>query len=433
MRFLRLFAAILFSLSVVYATDYSVYENHLCRCLLGMNYIASLRPFLPLLRLSLAAGCLVTGCATRSPDNARSGEPGSAQGFYQRFANHINSPLPQPTGPFAVGRMERLFTDSSRDILYRSVTNGALMTTIWYPAGEVGGRVPGPYVNPREMQAWIELFQKYGLRVDAAQIARLTNSPSYSFPGAPLSSHPRKFPVVLYAHGGVGLRTDNTGSAEELASHGFVVVSSSHGGTAGIELPDGTLVKPKLEFHLSGNDTNAIAVAVFQDETRDLRFVIDELERLNAGDRVFAGRLDLDRLGVFGWSYGGAQAAELCNVERRCKAGVALDAGGNPNLSILRFNQPFLILAGPRGVEWGARQLFEQLRQDAWLVQIRDAGHDEFGDAAEFLRPSETGRTQAIVRTYLVSFFTKYLKSEDGNELKAPLPHHPEIELFLKK
>ena len=398
-----------------------------------MNCIVSLCPFLAFLSWSLAAGCLVAGCATKSPDDARSGDSGGAPGFYQRFTNHIDSPLPQPTGPFAVGKVERLFTDSSRDILYRTLTNGALMTTIWYPAGEVGGRMPGPYVNPREMQAWIELLQKYGFSFAAAQITRLTNSPSYSFPEAPLSSHLRKFPLVLYAHGGVGLRTDNTGSAEELASHGFIVVSSAHGGTAGMELPDGTLVKPKLEFHLSGNDTNAIAVAVFQDETRDLRFVIDELERLNAGDRFFAGRLDLNHLGVFGWSYGGAEAEALCSVERRCKAGVALDAGGNPNLSILRFNQPFLILAGPSGVAWGARQLFEQLHKDAWLIQIRDAGHGEFGDIAEFLQSPETGRTQKIVRTYLVSFFTKYLKSEDGCDLDAPLPHHPEIELFLKK
>jgi predicted dienelactone hydrolase len=121
--------------------------------------------------------------------------------------------------------------------------------------------------------------------------------------------------VVLSAHGHAGLRTDNTGSAEELASHGFIVVSSAHGGTAAVELPDGTLVKPKLEFHLSGNDTNSIAVALFRDETRDLQFVMDELESLNARDNFFAGRIDLNHIGAFGWSYGGAEAAELCNVE----------------------------------------------------------------------------------------------------------------------
>jgi dienelactone hydrolase len=383
--------------------------------------------------MSLAACCLVSGCVIRTPDKTHSSEQGGIAGFYQRSTNRVDSPLPKPTGPFAVGRVERLFTDSSRDLLYRSVTNGSLMTTIWYPAGEVGHRIPGSYVNQREMQAWIELFGKYGYHWDAAQSVRLTNSCSYSFPDAPLSSRPRTFPVVLYVHGQVGLRTDNTGSAEELASHGFIVVSSAHGGTAGMELPDGTLVKPKLEFHLSGNDTNSIAVAVFRDETKDLQFVIDELERLNTNDRVFAGRFDLNRIGVFGWSYGGAEAAELCNVERRCKAGVGLDPGGHPNLSKIRFKQPFLILTGPHGASAGARQLFEQLNQDAYFIKIRAAGHDEFGDAAEFFRHSETGHTQALVRTYLVSFFTKYLKGEDGHELDAPLPNHPEIELFLKK
>ena len=77
--------------------------------------------------------------------------------------------------------------------------------------------------------------------------------------------------------------------------------------------------------------------------------------------------------------------------------------------------------------------MFDQLNKDAWFIKFRNAGHDEFGDSAEFFRPSETGRTQALVRSYLVSFFTKYLEGEDRHELDTPLPNHPEIEVFLKK
>lgn len=377
---------------------------------------------------------LLCGCSTDASNDSHSPSHKDSHGFYEAFTNHIDSPLPKPTGPFAVGRTDLLLTDSSRDILYRTLTNGSLMTTIWYPADNIGNRIPSPYVNPREMMAWVELFRKYGARWDASQRARLTNSGSYAFTDAPLAPYPRKFPAILYVHGQVGLRTDNSGSAEELASHGFIVVSSAHGGTAGMELPDGTMVKPKLEYHLSGNDTNSIAIAVFQDQTKDLEFVIDELGRLNIADGRFAGRIDTSRIGVFGFSYGGASAAELCNVDHRCRAGAALDPGGHPDLSKIHFKQPFLILTGPHGISAGSQRLFGQLAHDVYFINIRNAGHGDFSDAAEFLQPSEKGRNQTVVRKYLVAFFAKYLKGVDGKAaLDLQGPTDPEIQTFMKK
>ena len=42
--------------------------------------------------------------------------------------------------------------------------------------------------------------------------------------------------------------------------------------------------------------------------TADTRFVLDELEKMNPGKRksMFAGKLDLKRIGVFGMSFGGS-------------------------------------------------------------------------------------------------------------------------------
>ena len=412
---------------------YSAQEPSAPVSLQWMNYKRGVLGLAALFLLELAAGGLLPGCKTRTAGPGDSVKHELSPGFYQTFTNRVDSPLPRPTGPFAVGRLERLLIDPSRNILYRTVTNGSLMATIWYPAGDVRGRAPGPYVSPREMTAWVELFRKYGARWDAAQIGRLTNSRSFSFPDAPFARQPRKFPLILYSHGQVGLRTDNSGSAEELASHGFVVVSSAHGGSAGMELPDGNLVKPQLEFHLSGNDTNPVAVAVFQDQTRDVQFLMDELARLNATDRFFAGRLDTNHIGVFGFSYGGASAAELCNVDHRCSAGVALDPGGHPDLSQLHFKQPFMVLTGPHGLSSGSRLLFEQLAGDACFIQFHNASHAEFSDAAEFFQPSADARVQTLVRKYLVSFFTRYLKNADGHELDASAPEAPQIELFLRK
>ena len=165
---------------------------------------------------------LLCGCSTNASSRNHSPYHGDSRGFYETFTNQVDSPLPKPTGPFAVGRTDLLLTDTSRDILYRTVTNGSLMTSIWYPADSIRDRIPSPYVNPREMVAWVELFRKYGASWDASQLARLTNSSSHAFADVPVAPGPRKFPVILYVHGQVGLRTAETsGRAVHLVEHGI--------------------------------------------------------------------------------------------------------------------------------------------------------------------------------------------------------------------
>lgn len=53
------------------------------------------------------------------------------------------------------------------------------------------------------------------------------------------------------------------------------------------------------------------------------------LDELASGVRhsPFAGRLDLDRVGLLGMSFGGATAAEVCHLQPGCRAAINLDGG----------------------------------------------------------------------------------------------------------
>ena len=52
--------------------------------------------------------------------------------------------------------------------------------------------------------------------------------------------------------------------------------------------------------------------------TQDVSFILNRLEQLNKQDEQdrFTGRLDLERIGMFGHSYGGATAADLLKDSR---------------------------------------------------------------------------------------------------------------------
>lgn len=52
--------------------------------------------------------------------------------------------------------------------------------------------------------------------------------------------------------------------------------------------------------------------------------MLNRIETLNAAGS-FAGRLDLDRVGMYGWSFGGANSIEMSAVDERVKAAIDHD------------------------------------------------------------------------------------------------------------
>ena len=94
--------------------------------------------------------------------------------------------------------------------------------------------------------------------------------------------------------------------AADLASHGYVVVGIDvPGETHAVDLGDGALVPMARASTNASDETIAL-------RSRDMRFVLSRLGSLHG-----AGRLDLERVGAFGHSNGGATAAAAMLTDRR--------------------------------------------------------------------------------------------------------------------
>ena len=126
-----------------------------------------------------------------------------------------------------------------------------------------------------------------------------------------------------------------TAIAEELASHGFIVVGVNHTyETTVTAFSDGRVV-PTNPAALGGalgpqtgshHDVFRQRASVCEYKAADLASVANQLERLNTNPAErLAGRLDLGRFAALGHSFGGNAALEWCRMDQRCRAAANLD------------------------------------------------------------------------------------------------------------
>lgn len=133
--------------------------------------------------------------------------------------------LPAPTGPYAVGRSSYHWIDRSREETFtkKKGDKRELMAFVWYPANKPGPHattaayLPGKWGDERQKEAGNFSF--------ATQ--RLGAVRTHSFKDAPVAEKTGRYPVLVMEPGLGPLPTDYTTLAENLASHGYVVVASA--------------------------------------------------------------------------------------------------------------------------------------------------------------------------------------------------------------
>src|SRR5438034_1087880 len=264
----------------------------------------------------------------------------------------------------------------------------------------------------------------------------------HSIREADLSPEQRSYPVVIMRGGASAAVWSYSTLAEDLASHGYIVVGlDAPSRTSSVVFPDGRVMRripennPELCLEKTGQERDRCANRLLIAWTSDMEFVLDKLEQLNASPASgkFAGRLDLPRVGVFGHSFGGAQAAQFCSQDSRCKAGIDVD--GRPLGSVVQagLHQPFMFLLADhnssdpetRQVKADIQSIYDRLPPDGRLmIKIRGANHFYFCDDGALFKSHIVlgtlrmlgilgidGRRQLAVTTYRSEEHTSELQS----------------------
>ncbi len=364
--------------------------------------------------------------------------------------------LPTPTGPFAVGRTTYVWSDAAQAELMapQTGTKRELFAWIWYPAAP---QQPSQTVEDYLPAPWLTAVERQRGSLFTLLSRDLSRVRTHSIRDAELSPSQRSYPVILMRAGLAGLVTGYTSLAEDLASHGYVVVGfDAPYRSFVVVFPDGRVIAraPQNNADLvSGSQQEQLATKLVQAWSADMGFALDQLERLNASDPSgrFLGRLDMQRVGVFGHSLGGATALLFCHDDSRCKAGIDVDGAPLGSVIAEGVTQPFLFLMEDlskcdadeecRQIEVNIRSIYDRLPSDRRLkIVIQGANHYMFSDGAMLksplvMRAMRTlgivrldGRRQIAVTEHTIStFFDVFLQGAPASELKSQ-PEYPEIE-----
>jgi predicted dienelactone hydrolase len=392
--------------------------------------------------------------------------------------------LPDPTGPYKVGTSQWFLADQSRKETLTVEPDDYRQISVWswYPADALGMTRTTAYVsNPKLISKALIASPKVGsilgltrLREAAAGFLfdyfRLVRT--HSYPNATVSRKQAPYPVLIFSHGYGAVAIQNTALMEELASHGYAVFSIGHTYESLVEeFPDGRQaffspnneinetmanLEEKADKTKSGDQSASIAL-MKKFNTRkgwgnsiniwssDTQFVIDWLGKKNTEDAAgsFYGRLDMNKLGVFGMSFGGATAVQLLYEDDRVKAAISMDGGVIIGEFIDRpLNKPYMYMSSEPALSLGKlnQTVFDYImdRSDAavYSMSVTGSKHLNFTDLSIWSpvmkHMSAFGKIDGekmlkIMNAYTVAFFNKHLKGIDSPLLNGPSPDFPEV------
>ncbi len=340
------------------------------------------------------------------------------------------SAIPDRTGPHAVGTARLKLHISGEDRQERP-----LLVQLWYPAD-------GTQTSVRvRILSWL------------AKLLHPTWAPAHH--GAPLATPKSPFPLIVYVPEAHGHHDDNTFTLSNLASHGFVLAAVDapyRNGKADVRtnsadgLQGSNGISDPAAAHYADRVARGVATA---------SALLDALQALdpNVPGGVWTECVDLRQVGILGHAMGGAVAAETALADPRYRVAANLDGTmcgkarvvGVPYLMMLSdFSIP-APRSTPRTIENAPdvpsrvgdyrRAQRQAALPESHVIEVAGTLREHFSDRLTFASRLFTSyqqlpnskRVRAIIDSYMVAFFTTYLRREPHPLMCVRHSPYPEV------
>lgn len=324
--------------------------------------------------------------------------------------------LPRPSGPYQVGTTSWMVADGARQEPFAAGERRQVKVVAWYPTDAPGGS-RAPYLREgadeaRAFGRWIRAAPgSYDAIADVLTHAVVDAPPTGSAP----------LPLLVFSHGYGGVASAHASLLEDLASHGYAVLSVVHPYESAAARLDGERVVSMLddagaargpyrevigEWAKEDETMAAVTSAASEEEQRrllrgylatlpkttaalqrwvdDTKLVLDRLPSLASSTVAgrLAARVDAGAVGVLGHSMGGVTAADFCVADRRCRAALNLDGIPQYGSMIDRtMPAPMLMVYSARPGRLGASDaIYRRAASRYYRVDVAGTKHLDFSD-----------------------------------------------------
>ena len=351
--------------------------------------------------------------------------------------------LPTPTGPHDVGTVSLHLVDPSRTDPFTNAPR-ELMISLWYPAREADRYPVAPWLPSG---VFTRMLSDEGIPPGTVQAPA-----THGHDGAPVDRRDGPLPVVLYSHGNNSTRADTAPIVEELASRGYLVVTIDHTFDDYVQFPDGRVLVPVPD----GTENAAV---IYWQRVADTRFVVDQVAAINAGadpdvdhhqlPAGLRGTVDLCKVGMMGYSAGGATVAGAMAEDRRITAGLSLDGAVTSEVAAEGLDRPYLLMGitHARDNDPDLATLWSHLTgwkgdvrlqnathagysvDEVFIPQLAQVMHWSAGDVLAQLGTLAPDRAVAVQQSYPAAFFDLQFRHR-GHLLDGPSSRFPDVRYY---